>query len=228
MLDKNFPLYILIFATTFLLTFFIEKALIPLLINRAKQPIYSEGPKWHEAKSGTPTMGGLAFLISITVTILSVAIYMYTTKNYSYANTLLLSLIYAIANSIIGLFDDLKKLKRQHNKGLSAKQKLILQTVAAILFLAARSFIIENPTTLTFSFGLLDIGIFYYPISLLIMVGIVNMANLTDGIDGLASGVALSLYDCWEHKELGIFTERFAPTIEPHDCLVVRAKVVER
>jgi alpha-galactosidase len=43
-----------------------------------------------------------------------------------------------------------------------------------------------------------------------------------------ASGVALSLYDCWEHKELGTFTERFAPTIEPHDCLVVRAKVVER
>ena len=43
-----------------------------------------------------------------------------------------------------------------------------------------------------------------------------------------ASGVALSLYDCWEHKELGTYTERFAPTIEPHDCLVVRAKVVER
>jgi alpha-galactosidase len=43
-----------------------------------------------------------------------------------------------------------------------------------------------------------------------------------------ASGAALSMYDCWEHKELGTFTERFAPTIEPHDCLVVRAKVVER
>lgn len=192
MLDKNFPFYILIFLATFILTFIIEKALIPLLVKRAKQPIYSEGPKWHESKSGTPTMGGLAFLISISITLTSVAVSMYFRGMVDLGNAILLSVGYAVLNSLIGLFDDLKKLKKKENKGLSAKEKLIFQAVAAVIFLLVRAFTVENPTTLSFSFGLVDIGIFYYPIALLILVGIVNMANLTDGIDGLATGVGFA------------------------------------
>lgn len=192
MLDKNFPFYILIFLATFILTFIIEKALIPLLVKRAKQPIYSEGPKWHESKSGTPTMGGLAFLISISITLTSVAVSMYFRGMVDVGNAILLSVGYAVLNSLIGLFDDLKKLKKKENKGLSAKEKLIFQAVAAVIFLLVRAFTVENPTTLSFSFGLVDIGIFYYPIALLILVGIVNMANLTDGIDGLATGVGFA------------------------------------
>lgn len=192
MLDKNFPFYILIFLATLILTFIIEKALIPLLVKRAKQPIYSEGPKWHESKSGTPTMGGLAFLISISITLTSVAVSMYFRGMVDVGNAILLSVGYAVLNSLIGLFDDLKKLKKKENKGLSAKEKLIFQAVAAVIFLLVRAFTVENPTTLSFSFGLVDIGIFYYPIALLILVGIVNMANLTDGIDGLATGVGFA------------------------------------
>ena len=192
MLDKNFPFYILIFLATFILTFIIEKALIPLLVKRAKQPIYSEGPKWHESKIGTPTMGGLAFLISISITLTSVAVSMYFRGMVDVGNAILLSVGYAVLNSLIGLFDDLKKLKKKENKGLSAKEKLIFQAVAAVIFLLVRAFTVENPTTLSFSFGLVDIGIFYYPIALLILVGIVNMANLTDGIDGLATGVGFA------------------------------------
>ena len=192
MLDKNFPFYILIFLATFILTFIIEKALIPLLVKRAKQPIYSEGPKWHESKSGTPTMGGLAFLISISITLTSVAVSMYFRGMVDVGNAILLSVGYAVLNSLIGLFDDLKKLKKKENKGLSAKEKLIFQAVAAVIFLLVRAFTVENPSTLSFSFGLVDIGIFYYPIALLILVGIVNMANLTDGIDGLATGVGFA------------------------------------
>ena len=192
MLDKNFPFYILIFLATFILTFIIEKALVPLLVKRAKQPIYSEGPKWHESKSGTPTMGGLAFLISISVTLFSVAFSMYAAGMADVGNAILLSVGYAILNSMIGLFDDLRKLRKKENKGLSAREKLILQGIAAVIFLLVRHFTVENPTTLSFSFGLLDVGIFYYPIALLILVGIVNMANLTDGIDGLATGVGFA------------------------------------
>lgn len=192
MLDKNFPFYILIFFATFILTFVIEKALVPLLVNRAQQPIYSEGPKWHEAKSGTPTMGGLAFLISISVTLAAASVSMYLGGRWEIGNAILLTLGYAVLNSLIGLFDDLKKLKKKENKGLSAKEKLILQGVAAAIFLIARAFAVDNSTTLSFSFGLLDVGIFYYPAALLILVGIVNMANLTDGIDGLATGVGFA------------------------------------
>ena len=192
MLDKNFPFYILIFFTTLSLTFIIEKALIPLLVKRAKQPIYSEGPKWHESKNGTPTMGGLAFLISISATLIAVSISLYAKGSTGVANSILLSLGYAVLNSVIGLFDDLKKLKKKENKGLSPKQKLIFQSASAVIFLTIRAFAVDNPTALSFSFGLLDVGFFYYPVAFLILVGIVNMANLTDGIDGLATGVGFA------------------------------------
>ena len=77
MLDKNAPFYALIFGATLTLTLVIEKALVPFLKSKAKQPIYSDGPRWHEAKSGTPTMGGLAFLISITTTLGAVIFYLF-------------------------------------------------------------------------------------------------------------------------------------------------------
>ena len=64
MLDKLFPLYILTFFSTLILTVVIEKKLIPKLASIAQQPIYEEGPRWHMKKSGTPTMGGLAFVIA--------------------------------------------------------------------------------------------------------------------------------------------------------------------
>ena len=192
MLDKNFPFYALIFGTTFILTVIIEKVLIPLLSGKAKQPIYSEGPRWHESKSGTPTMGGLAFLISITVTLTTVIICLFSSGRRDVAIPLMLSLIYSVVNALIGLVDDLKKLMHKQNKGLTAKEKLILQITAAVAFLVLRTILLEEPTTLIFSFGLIDIGIFYYPCATLLLVGIVNMANLTDGIDGLASGVGLT------------------------------------
>ena len=71
MLDKYFPLYIIVFLLTLSLTAIIEKRIIPLLSRNAKQPIYEGGPRWHLTKSGTPTMGGLAFLISVTLAIIS-------------------------------------------------------------------------------------------------------------------------------------------------------------
>jgi UDP-N-acetylmuramyl pentapeptide phosphotransferase/UDP-N-acetylglucosamine-1-phosphate transferase len=67
MTDKYIVAYIFIFAITITLTVVLEKMLIPRLTEYAKQPIYEDGPRWHISKKGTPTMGGLAFLISITV-----------------------------------------------------------------------------------------------------------------------------------------------------------------
>ena len=192
MQDKNFPIYVLAFGFTLIFTVLLERALIPILLRRAKQPIYSEGPQWHEKKSGTPTMGGLAFLISITITLSASAVIMFAQGNKSGASSLLISLAFSVFNGMIGLFDDLKKLRKKENKGLSAKEKLILQTVAAVSFLVLREIFLDNSTTLAFSFGLLDAGVLYYPAAALLLVGLVNMANLTDGIDGLAGGVGFA------------------------------------
>ena len=192
MQDKNFPIYLLVFGFTLIFTVLLERALIPILLRRAKQPIYSEGPQWHEKKSGTPTMGGIAFLISITITLSAAAVIMFSQGNKSGASSLLISLAFSVFNGIIGLFDDLKKLRKKENKGLTAKEKLILQTVAAIAFLVLRAIFLDNSTTLSFSFGLLDAGVLYYPAAALLLVGLVNMANLTDGIDGLAGGVGFA------------------------------------
>ena len=193
MLDRYFPLYITVFLISMVFTIIIEKRLIPLFAKNAKQPIYEEGPRWHISKSGTPTMGGVAFVIAATVSLLTSSLILLLTKSYDAVITLVICQLYAISNAFVGAFDDIKKLKRQKNKGLSAKGKLILQTISGIIFLYARSILINNSTSLSFSFGNIDLGIFYYPVALIVLVGIVNCANLTDGIDGLASSVAFSI-----------------------------------
>lgn len=192
MLDKSFPIYVLVFAITIIFTILIEKALIPILLRKAQQPIYTEGPRWHEKKSGTPTMGGLAFLISITIALIIAGVIIHSRGNESGARSLFLSLGFSAANGLIGLFDDLQKLRKKENKGLSAKEKLMLQTIVAVAFLVLRAILLENATVLSFSFGLLDVGFSYYPAALLLILGIVNMANLTDGVDGLAGGVGFA------------------------------------
>lgn len=193
MLDKYFPVYILVFLTTLILTAILEKKLIPMLVERAKQPIYEEGPRWHIKKSGTPTMGGIAFLIASSITILLTSLFGAFFMSGYISLSIILSLLYAILNAAIGIIDDVKKLKRHENAGLTPKQKLLLQFLAAALFLTSRRFLLGDTTEIYFSFGSFDLGVLYYPISLTVLLGLVNSANLTDGIDGLSSSVAFSI-----------------------------------
>ncbi len=193
MLDKHFPLYALSFFSTLILTAVIEKKIIPRLAAKARQPIYEEGPRWHMSKSGTPTMGGLAFLLACSVALIFSAVFVIFNISSDIALSVLISIGYAVSNSAIGIIDDLKKLKHKKNAGLSPTQKLILQFLTASLFLFARRHALGDTTEISFSFGSIDIGFLYYPLSLLLLVGIVNCANLTDGIDGLASSVAFAI-----------------------------------
>ena len=187
-------LYLAVFILTLFLTVIIERRLIPFLSGRARQPIYEGGPSWHLSKSGTPTMGGLAFLASITLTLgVSSAILIFAHKNFSSGVSVLISLLFAVGNSLIGIFDDLMKLHKKENAGLTPAQKLLLQSLFAILFLMARRFFFEDSTTIEFTFGNLDLGILYYPLAIILLLGIVNCANLTDGVDGLASNTALTI-----------------------------------
>ncbi len=193
MLDKYFWLYILAFVLTLVLTVFIEKRMIPRLRAVAKQPIYVDGPKWHIKKSGTPTMGGIAFLLASAISVFLSSAIASRLISIEVTLSILLSFLYAALNSLIGIIDDSTKLKRKENAGLSPRQKLLLQFVCSVLFLMGRHFLLGDTTEIAFSFGSVELGIFYYPLAVFIMLGIINSANLTDGIDGLSSSVAFGI-----------------------------------
>jgi len=188
--DKYLILYFTVFFTTLFLTIIAEKYLISFLSGRAEQPIYSEGPKWHIKKTGTPTMGGIGFIFATILTLVLSAVFLLTAKKTDEALSVLICTVFAALNALVGVTDDLIKLKRKNNKGLSATQKLGLQLIISIAFLFARHSLLSSPPSLIFSFGAIDLGVWYYPLALLALLGTVNCANLTDGIDGLASSVA--------------------------------------
>ena len=191
--NANAPIYVIVFLFTFTATVLCARLIIPLLKKRAEQPIYEDGPKWHMSKSGTPTMGGLSFLIAILLSLLLCSLYLYICKDESGSVSLLICIAYALSNALIGVIDDLTKLRHKKNAGLTPRAKLILQFTASSIFLVARRNLLNGGTEIEFSFGNIDLGILYYFLSVVILVGITNCANLTDGIDGLATSVAFAI-----------------------------------
>ena len=182
---------IFIFLISLILTIIIEWKLIPRLNAKAAQPIYEEGPSWHISKKGTPTMGGIAFLISITASLFIFCLV--SGGNKILLSSVLISMLFSIGNAAIGIIDDMTKLRRKTNAGLKSYEKLILQTLIAIIFLMSRAYFLGDDTVLRFSFFEFDIGALYYLLALIIILGTVNCANLTDGIDGLASSIAVTI-----------------------------------
>ena len=191
--DKHTFLYVIVFLVTLTLTILVGRIIIPYLKKRAEQPIYEEGPSWHMSKSGTPTMGGLSFLISITFSLLLSSLYKYIEGDAKGALSILICATYALINSSIGIVDDLTKLRHKKNAGLTPRAKLVLQFIASVLFLIARVIFIGDETTFSLPFSSFGMDALYYPIAMIILVGITNCANLTDGVDGLASSVAFAI-----------------------------------
>ena len=194
MSDLLLPLYIAVFLSVLIITVMTERALIPRLRRKARQPIYEVGPEWHKVKAGTPTMGGVAFLIAIVATLSVSCIFLAVNRGVDEAWLLLWSLLFATLNSAIGIIDDRRKVKRNENdKGLTPIEKLIMQTLTAIGFVVAVGLTCGVNTVISFSGGEADLGVLYYPFVVIVLVGITNCANLTDGIDGLASSVAFAV-----------------------------------
>lgn len=191
---NSFVLCLIAVVLTLTATVLIERKLIPFLSSRARQPIYDGGPSWHMSKSGTPTMGGLAFLLA-TVISLSVVftIMLYVNEDISSAIAIIITLLFAVGNSLIGIFDDLMKLHKKENAGLSPAQKLFLQFILSVLFLMARANFFDDGKILSFVFGYVDLGFLYYPFAIVLLLGVVNCANLTDGVDGLASSTSITV-----------------------------------
>jgi phospho-N-acetylmuramoyl-pentapeptide-transferase len=151
------------------------------------QYIREEGPQTHHSKKGTPTMGGVLIMLSITVSTL-----LWSNLSVAYVwITVLTTLAYAA----IGFADDYSKIKKKQNLGLTGRQKLILQFAIAIAFALALKFLTTYSTELSFPFIKKAI-LLWWPIYLLIfapvvIVGFSNAVNLTDGLDGLAISVTM-------------------------------------
>lgn len=171
----------------FLVTVLLSPLFIPFLRKlKFGQSIRDEGPKSHQKKKGTPTMGGIIILLSIIVTTLTM------TGKYSQPglDTYLLLLV-TFGYGLLGFLDDFIKIALKRNLGLTSKQKLLGQIVIALIFyFVLKQFGFAAAVAIPFTNMEVDLGPFYALFLVFWLVGFSNAVNLTDGLDGLVSGTA--------------------------------------
>ncbi len=187
-------MFIIALAVTFLATVLISRWLIPVLKSRKMgQKILEIGPRWHKSKEGTPTMGGIAFIVPAVVVGVAGSVFLWIREGASAALPLVLTLALGLMGGLIGCIDDSAKLRNKRNEGLTAPQKFLLQVAAAALYLLGMTFFCHMTTSLYIPYFNVsfDIGPFFYVFAMILIVGMMNSVNLTDGIDGLASSVTL-------------------------------------
>ena len=190
--NKHIVYFVLSMVLTFVITTVILRFLIPKLRSlKMGQKILDIGPRWHKSKEGTPTMGGLAFIIAMTLTFLTVGVYALVTTNILWGLQFFITYAMALLFAFIGIWDDSLKLLKRENEGFKAWQKFTLQCAIAAAYLFAMTKFCGLSTELHIPFAniYVDLGFWYYILAGFIIVGIVNSVNLTDGIDGLASSV---------------------------------------
>ncbi|MBK3494491.1 phospho-N-acetylmuramoyl-pentapeptide-transferase [Viridibacillus sp. YIM B01967] len=178
---------LIVLAISFFLTAITAPAVIPLL-RRMKfgQSIREEGPKSHQKKAGTPTMGGVIFLFAIIATTIVLG---YLNDALTSQTVVLILVLFGFG--LIGFLDDGLKIIFKRNLGLTSLQKLIGQiiiSIAAYFLLGLGAF--QNIIHLPFSNFALELGGFYVLFLIFWLVGFSNAVNLTDGLDGLVSGTA--------------------------------------
>lgn len=175
-------------VTSLLITFLFGPWTIRMLHRlRFGEEIRSDGPETHHAKSGTPTMGGVLIIVSIVI---SAILWLDISVVYTW-----IGLLAVVGFGMIGMTDDARKIRRKNKDGLSGWYKIAGQfTVALAIALLLYRFGNENATKLYLPFmknAVADLGIWYVPFAVLILVGTSNAVNLTDGLDGLATGLVL-------------------------------------
>ena len=150
------------------------------------QYIREEGPERHKSKEGTPTMGGILIIIS---TVIPSLLWVKLNNKFLWIMTFTI-----LSFGAIGFIDDFKKIVRKNNLGLTAKQKILLECIFAFIIAVILYKIPTIDTVLRFPFFKnlkVDLGIFYIPFAMFVIVGTSNAVNLTDGLDGLAIGPAI-------------------------------------
>ena len=190
----------------FLIVIILGPIFIPMLARfKFGQTVRDEGPQSHLAKNGTPTMGGVMMIVAILITGL-------TRAKISQG----LIVICIVGFGFVGFLDDFIKIKMKRSLGLKAYQKIILQFALA-LYIAYYQYSASPSATqlvIPFTNHIINLGIWYIPFMMIFIIGTVNAVNLTDGLDGLASGVTL-IVSC--------FFVLFAVSISNSDVAILAA-----
>ena len=173
-----------VISMPFIISYFRKKQLGQITLD--------EGPKWHESKSGTPTMGGVAFIVSTFLTVFFSIVF-----NWNRTTDMWLLVGVLVLYGLIGFIDDFIKLFMKRNLGLTSRQKFLAQVVIGVLFyivLLVNGF--DNQIALPFV-GEVSLGYLYGFFAVFWMVGFSNATNLTDGIDGLMATTGTIAYGAY-------------------------------
>lgn len=175
-------------------SFAITVMVLPLFIgylrmNDEGQQIREEGPKWHAKKSGTPTMGGVVFIIAIMITNIWVGL-----VKHLFSLPLIILSVVIILFGLLGFWDDFIKVSMKRNLGLKAWQKALGQILIGLIFMHV--YFNEKFSTVLFIpfFGNVDSVVIFTLFAIFWLVGFSNAVNLTDGLDGLVSGLTIISY----------------------------------
>ena len=169
----------------FVITAILGPVFIPVLRRiKAGQSIREDGPKAHQTKAGTPTMGGLMIILAVVITCISMTI------RQGVGSEMGILLVSFVLCGLIGFCDDFIKVVKKRNLGLTALQKLIFQIVIAVILAVYQSKVSSFGTSIYVPVvkEYIDLGWFYIPFVAFVLVAMVNAVNLTDGLDGLAGG----------------------------------------
>ena len=195
----------IIMLISFIISVIITKVEIPVLKRKAGQNIREDGPQSHLSKAGTPSMGGIAIIIAASLTTIGAAV-MGKINGLGCAIILLVF----VGFGLIGFFDDYLKVIKKNNLGLRAYQKFGLQTILSVILAVYLANYTEGSTSVYIPFAdiYVNFGIWYIPFVVFVVLAMTNAVNLTDGLDGLASGVTafISLFFAVAGFTYGIVT----------------------
>ena len=176
------------FIVGFVTAAIVGAVVVPFLRKvKAGQMIKEIGPNWHMHKNGTPTMGGVIFIVAVAAACFTAGWKSIQEGQYGHVMCLLL----AVAFGLVGFIDDYEKLRHKQNLGLTAKKKLVLQLAVSLVFIMVMRRLGYITPNLYIPFVNVTLPIpepIYFVFAAFVIVGCVNAVNLTDGVDGLASG----------------------------------------
>ena len=174
---------------SFLLTLVIGRFVVAELRKlKAGQEIRKDGPTWHAGKAGTPTMGGIMFILGAGIVVFLLGWGQMLQGEFTH----LYVYLFALCFGLIGFVDDYRKVRQHQNEGLTAKQKFLLQLLAAVVFLCLMRYegLLTNDLYVPFLQVSFTVNrVVYLIFAAFVIVGAVNAVNLTDGVDGLATSV---------------------------------------
>ena len=176
------------FIVGFVTAAIVGAVVVPFLRKvKAGQMIKEIGPNWHMHKNGTPTMGGVIFIVAVAAACFTAGWKSIQEGQYGH----LVCLLLAVAFGLVGFIDDYEKLRHKQNLGLTAKKKLVLQLAVSLVFIMVMRRLGYITPNLYIPFVNVTLPIpepIYFVFAAFVIVGCVNAVNLTDGVDGLASG----------------------------------------